>query len=257
MTGGSERKDESVTFSLKELMKLEDQRVDEEKQARETREHAAQMAREAETRRQREELEARERADAEERQRARLREMEEEARREAIQRAAVEQARITVEARTRAEEAERERRHEIEMQRMRAEAVKKPGPGGFIGSALGGAAFSLAICLVMHFAVSKPASDKRIAELDRAVVTAETRADELGRRVEEQKARISDLEKSLATVPVDSTKPSAAPPKTPTPGPAPIKKNGPTTGQKPLSPFDTGAPCDPKDPLCGHIDRAK
>ena len=124
--------------------------------------------------------------------------MEEEARREAIQRAAVEQARITVEARTRAEESERERRHEIELQRMRAETVKKPGPGGYVASALGGAAATLALCLVLHFAVSKPASDRRIAELDRAVAGAEGREAELGRRVDDQKARIGQLEKSLS-----------------------------------------------------------
>src|SRR5262245_46952258 len=104
MTG----KEESVTFSLKELAKLEDERIDQENRMREAREKAAVAAREDATRKEREELEARERAAADERERARFREMEEEAKREAMSRAAVEQARITVEARTRSEEAERE-----------------------------------------------------------------------------------------------------------------------------------------------------
>jgi colicin import membrane protein len=197
MTGGPERRDESVNFSLKELMKLEDERISQERQAREARELAAETAREDAARRERAELEARERATAEERERARFREMEEEARREAISRAAVEQARITVEARTRAEESDRERRHELELQRMRTETVQKPGPGGYIASALGGAAACLAIALVLHFSVSKPAADLRIAELDRAVAAADGQANGLGRRVDEQSARIKKLEDAL------------------------------------------------------------
>ena len=108
MTGSPERRDESVTFSLKELMKLEDERICQERQAREARELAVKSAREDAERREREELAAKDRAAEEERERARFREMEEEARREAMQRAAIEQARITVEARTRAEESDRE-----------------------------------------------------------------------------------------------------------------------------------------------------
>ena len=256
MTGGSEGRDESVNFSLKELMKLEDERVDQEKQARSAREEAAKSAREAQARRERLELEARERTDADERERVRWQELEDEARRDAIQRAAVEQARITVEARTRAEESERERRHEIELQRMRAETVKKPGPGGFIGSGLGGAALAFAICFVFHFSVSKPAADKRIAELDRAVATADGRADELARRVDDQKSRISALEKDLGSaqaeiaklnVPATAKSPTVVPFK-PGPGGQPPKQ------RQTVDP----APCPPGhelDPLCGYIKR--
>lgn len=256
MTGGPERRDESVTFSLKELMKLEDQRVDEEKQAREARERAAQMAREEQARRERAELEARERAEADERERARHREMEEEARREAIQRAAVEQARITVEARTRAEESERERRHELELQRMRAEAVKKPGLGAWIGCALGGSAVALAVCLVMFFGVSKPASDRRIAELDRSNASADARADQLGRRVDEQKARIGELEKSLHDAQAEITRlKAAAKPAAPVGGgggPTVNKRGGTGTGPA-KGAVESGPPCDRFDPLCGTI----
>jgi len=255
MTGGPERRDESVTFSLKELMKLEDERVDQEKLAREAREHAVKAAREEQTRRERVELEARERAESEERDRVRHKELEEEARREAIQRATVEQARITVEARTRAEEADRERRHEIELQRMRSEAVKKPGPGGFIGSALGGAAFALALCLVMYFAVSKPAGDKRIAELDRAVAGADGRADELSRRVDEQKSRIGDLEKELSAAQAALLVKAPAAATGPKPPTAPfVGRHVDPKGPKGPNPND-GPPCANKfDPLCGHID---
>ncbi|MDB5216675.1 MAG: type 3 domain protein precursor [Myxococcaceae bacterium] len=258
MTGGPERRDESVNFSLKELMKLEDERITQERQAREARELAAKNAREEAERREREELAAKDRAAADERERARFREMEEEARREAMQRAAVEQARITVEARTRAEESDRERRHEIELQRLRAETVKKPGPGGYVASALGGAAVALALCLVMHFAVSKPASDRRIAELDRAVAGAEGREGELGRRVDEQKLRIGQLEKSLSDMQDElSKRPPLAvvTPKAPA-GPVGPKHGGSGAGSdssKGKGPND-GPPCPKFDPLCFHID---
>ena len=256
MTGGPERRDESVTFSLKELMKLEDERVDQEKQAREQRELSAKTAREEAARRERVELEAKERAAAEERERARLRELEEEARRDAIQRATIEQARITVEARTRAEESERERRHELELQRMRAETVKKPGPGGFIGCGLGGAAFALAVCLVLHFAVSKPASDKRVAELDRAYAGADGRAGELDRRVEEQKSQLGELKESLAAAKAEIER-LKAPPQPPRVKPPVVPTTSKGGGPAVKTNINDGPPCDPHDPLCGHIDRAK
>lgn len=254
MTGGPERRDESVNFSLKELMKLEDERISQERTAREARELAAQAAREDAARQERAELEARERAAAEERERARFREMEEEARREAIQRAAVEQARITVEARTRAEESDRERRHELELQRMRTETVRKPGPGMFIASALGGAAGCLAICLVLHFAVSKPAADLRVAELDRAVAAADGHANGLSRRVEEQSARIKKLEDGLRERDEELTRLRAAALAKPAPVAAPAPVRGGSTGVK-VKGANDGPPCANKfDPLCGHID---
>jgi hypothetical protein len=258
MTGGPERRDESVSFSLKELMKLEDERNTEERQAREARELATRAAHDEAERREREEVVARNRAAEEERERARFREMEEEARGEAIQRATVEQARITVEARTRAEESERERRHEIELQRMRVETVKKPGPGGYVASALGGAAATLALCLVMHFAIWRPASDRRIAELDRAVAGADGREAEMGRRVDDQKMRIGQLEKSVADLQDELTKrppAQAVSPRTAT-GATLQKRAGTGAGADPLKGkgASDGPPCAKGDPLCFRID---
>ena len=259
MTGGPERRDESVNFSLKELMKLEDERISQERQAREARELAAKLAREEAERLERDQLAAKDRAASEERERARFREMEEEARREAMSRAAVEQARITVEARTRAEEADRERRHEIELQRLRTETVTKPGAGGYVASALGGAAAALALCLVMHFAVWKPASDHRIAELDRSVASGETREAALARRVDEQKTRIAQLEKSLEDMRTElSARPPA--PATPIKPPTGTSGGGPrggrpdTVGKSNGKGLNDGPPCPKFDPLCFHID---
>lgn len=258
MTGGPQR-DESLSFSLEELKQLEEQRITQEREAREAREKAAKLARDEADRRARAELEARELAANEARERARFREMEEEARREAIQRAAVEQTRITVEARTRTEEADRERRHEIELQRLRAETTTRPGPGGLVASALGGAALVVGLSLVVHFAVSRPAAERRIGELDRAVAGADSRADELGRRVEDQKLRIAQLEKSLGEAQAELTRRPAAPPPKP-PGQSGQRQPGPKAAghgsSKPnLTHANDGPPCaDRFDPLCGHID---
>jgi colicin import membrane protein len=261
MTGGPERRDESVSFSLKELMKLEDERITQERQAREAHQLAAKAARDEAERREREELAAKDRAAEEERERARFREMEEEARREAIQRAAVEQARITVEARTRAEESDRERRHEIELQRLRVKTVEKPGPGGYVASALGGAAATLALCLVMHFAIWRPGSDRRIAELDRAVAGADGREAELGRRVDEQKMRIGQLEKSIEGMQDELTKRGPAPAVPPKAasgagGATGQKRVGTGTGVDPAKGkgVNEGPPCIKGDPLCFRID---
>jgi colicin import membrane protein len=256
MTGGPDRRDESVSFSLKQLMSLEDERIRQERDAAEARERAARVAREEAGRRERAELQAREQAAEEERERARFRTMEEEARLEAMQRAAVEQARITVEARARAEESERERRHEIELQRMRNESVKPRGPGMLVASALGGAALAFAVGLVLHLAVWKAGADARVAQLDRAVAAAEAHAEELGRRVEEQKVRIADLDSSLAEArraQAQAQIERARPPKQPTP---PGSKAGVVAPSrpKPVDPND-GPPCPKFDPICGHIDR--
>jgi hypothetical protein len=249
MTGGSERRDESVTFSLRELTKLEDERIEKEKQAHEARAHAAEAAREAAERRERAALEARERDASEERARARRLEVEEEARREAMSRAAVEQARIEVEARTRAEESDRERRHELELQRMRLEARPARGVGALVSSGLGGAALALAGCLVVVFAVTKPASDLRVRELDRAVASAEGRASALERRVEEQTAKLAETQRAL-----DAARDQAAHPPAPAPRPAaatPVK-SGFAAPPPPKPPAEK--PCvDKFDPLCGHL----
>jgi colicin import membrane protein len=249
MTGGSERRDESVTFSLRELTKLEDERIAKEQQAREASAQAAEAAREATERRERAALEAREREASEERARARHLEVEEEARREAMSRAAVEQARIEVEARTRAEESDRERRHELELQRMRLEARPARGLGALVSSGLGGAAVAIAGCLVVVFAVTKPASDRRIQELDRAVATAEGRASALERRVEEQSATLAETQRAL-----DAARDLAAPPPAPAPRPAaatPVK-TGFVAPPPPKPPAEK--PCANRfDPLCFHI----
>jgi hypothetical protein len=252
MTGGPERRDESVSFSLKELMKLEDERIDQEKQVREARERSAREAREATERKERAELAAREQAASEERERARRAEREEEARLEAIQRAAVEQTRITVEARTRAEESERERSHERELQRMRLEGQKKPGVGALVGSGLSGVAVALAAFLLFFFGAAKPAADRRIAELDTSAAAAQGRATTLERRVDDQAAQIATLTMQLESTRARLAAAEAVKPPAPA-GPRGGGGPGPVTPPGPKKPLPKDTPCDPHDPMCFHI----
>ena len=251
MTGGPERREESVSFSLKELMKLEHERIDQEKQAHEARERSAKEAREAAERKERAELAAREQAASEARERVRRAQREEEARLESIQRAAVEQMRITVEARTRAEESERERSHERELQRMRLEGQKKPGLGALVGSGLGGVALALAAFLLFFLGAAKPAADRRIAELDTTAAAAQSLVSTLEQRVDEQSARITTLTKQLeaARAQLAAAADAAKAPPTTTAGP-----RGGGGAPVPRKPLPKEGPCiDPHDPMCFHI----
>src|ERR1019366_603025 len=90
----------SVTFSLLELGRLEEQRVREEREAEAARRQAEQEARDASERRLALEREARDRQEDEARLRQERREREEAARVEAIKLAIVEKARKEAEART-------------------------------------------------------------------------------------------------------------------------------------------------------------
>ena len=245
---GPERRDESVAFSLKELMKLEDERVDEERAALLAAERRAASERAA-----RDEAERQARIIAEEeRARSLAKEREEEARLEAMQRATVEQARITVEARTRADESERERAHERELTRMRLEATKRPGPALYIGSAMGGAGLALAAFLVFFFAIAKPDSDRRIRELQGSVDAERDRAAGLDVRLGSESAKLQitqrELEaarRQLAAVPVAPAVATAPKP--------PVVHGGGVVPKLPVGPKDDKPCVDPHDPLCFHI----
>ncbi|MFT3768211.1 MAG: hypothetical protein QM820_22400 [Minicystis sp.] len=115
----------SITFSLAELAKLEQERLREEdaKRAR-TREKEARERREAEARRRAEE-EAQIAAEAEARTRRLRAEAEEKARNEARERAAFEVARIEAESRARLEADNAARAHELALLRVRTEGGRR------------------------------------------------------------------------------------------------------------------------------------
>ncbi len=244
---GAGQGDQSVQFSLKELMKLETERIAEEQRSREAREVAAVEERAEVEARRRSEAEARERDQAELDAQRRLAEGLEAARREAMQKAIVEQARIEVETRARGEERDRALRHELELSRIRASETKGQSPLLMVAA---GAAAMLLLALGAHFAVVKPAADHRLADRERSTAAASARADQAERRLVQQSATIEGLEKASSTAQAElanlkqqlaKMKPSAPPPlpRTPT--------------IRPKSPAPS-VPCLRGDPMCPTVD---
>lgn len=125
MSTARESTETSVTFSLAELAKIEQQRVreEDEKRARE-RERAARERHEAEEKRRREESAEIARAAEARAKRARA-EAEEQARVEARERAAADVLRIEAEAKARLEAANAARAHELAVLRVQTEGGRK------------------------------------------------------------------------------------------------------------------------------------
>lgn len=247
------RSEGSVTFSLGELMKLEDERVAEQMREREANERAAVEAKVLAERQERAAAEARARAEEDAVERRRRQELDELARREAMQRATVEQARLEVEARTRADERERERQHEVVLQNARAVRPKPTSLGALIGATgLGGGLMLLVTC-ILHFGVNQPNIDRRIAELELRDVTAEHKlteadanADKLRKTIASIEKRNADLESENKTLKDDLAK-------------APVKPTTPNRpkgdAHPPAAPVKPEKECDPHDPMCFSIKR--
>jgi hypothetical protein len=238
-----------MQFSLKELLELEDERVEEVARDRKAREDAALREREEADRRRRAEAETKQRAEAADNERRRLAQLDELARREAMQKALVEQARLEVEVRARAEERELERRHEIELQKLRAEGHEGQ-LASLVGASLLGAGVMLLVALGVHFGVTKPSTDRRAAELQLAAAASEGRAAELGNRVDEQRRAIEGLQKQLGDAQAELASLRSAAPKKTAPPPVPTHKAASApTGAPPAPPVT----CLKGDPLCPAI----
>ena len=236
--------EESVRFSLKELTRLEDERI------AETRRDAA--AREASLRRAEEdavltrEAEARAAAKAREEENAKMRraEAEEIVRCEAMQKALVEQSRLEVEVRARAQERDLERRHELDLQRLKAQGnTRQIGP--IAGGALIGGLVMGVVGVALHFGVTRPAHEREIARIELGVADAEGRADRIGRAYEAQQKQIDTLEKQLQRVRSDPAPAHTVPSPTPAP-PVTTHVVRPTPPPPPKC-------IDDRDPLCGTI----
>ncbi len=242
----------SVSFSLKELTRLEDERVaferDEARRRREELErNAADQAKRAQ-----EAVDARARAEDERRKELERHAREEDARLEGQKRAFVERERLAAEQRARDGEVARLHTHELELTRLRTQ-------GGGARIAWSVAVASL-VCLVAgaiaYAAVLRPDADRQLAQARADVVRsgelvkeAERQVSDLGKRVDglagqlqasEEHAR--DLERQLddAKKKVGDRRAGVAPPPTPRPPPIPTRPTGLIDG-----------PCKyPGDPLC-------
>jgi colicin import membrane protein len=245
-SGPGSRREESTQFSLQELLRLEDERIEEQKREQRAREAAKLQDQADAEQRKREAAAAKERTDAEAAAQQRSAELDELARREAMQKAIVEQARLTVDVRARAEERELERRHEIELSRLAGEA-KTGRVLPLAGASLLGGAVMFVVMLGVQLGVTKPAQARREGELEYRITQAEARLGEESRRVEEQRRTIDQLEQKLKAA-VDEAK---ATPKAKPPSSVTTPTTHPPRPQTPSTPAQPQEKCANKwDPLC-------
>jgi hypothetical protein len=244
-------RDESVTFSLRELRELEEERLARDARAREEDQARAEAARRETESRAREETE---RATAA-REAVRRDEL---AKHEALQRAALEQTRLEVEVRAREGERERERRHEVELARLRAE-TQKPGFGlaALGAAALVGAVTSGFAAFAVHMAVVAPAAERRTATVERDLAAERQRAAGAHDDLERERRRAAELEHQVAQLRSDldaaNQTHGAAPPGGRAGTGAPTPSRGNATKRGPGSASDTCV--DPHDPMCFAIPR--
>jgi colicin import membrane protein len=162
-------KQSSVLFSLRELMNLEEERIETEKQREEEARAADRRAKMEAELRLRAAEEARIRAEEERRQNDAAREREEAARLEAIQRAAIERTRLETEERARLAQMELAHKHERELMALKSDKQKTGLRRALIGVGVASVVFAGG-GLGYYFGVAVPA-----AERDRAAIEAEAR----------------------------------------------------------------------------------
>lgn len=249
MADSSERREESVQVSLRELMELEEERL--------ARERAERAAAAAEVERLRAQAEEEVRARAEEAQRRLASEERErrldDARREALVKFSVEQARIEVEARVRAEEVERQRRHERERDALTPRTASTPWLRTLAGFGVG-ALFGAVIAVAVVVGRVLPEHERELRTARDAVATLEARVTDLGiardqaaRDAVDWRARAEEAQRALAA------RSAASREGTPLPrsGERPRTVHRPPTGPSPTS---RGATCLAGDPMCFTVD---
>jgi membrane protein involved in colicin uptake len=245
----------SVIFSLRELERMEEERVRSQAQAealeREARDRALREAQE----RVRVETEARERVDAEARREVERRSREEAARIEAIHRASVEAARATAEAQARADEQERRRRHELELERTRALSQGR-GLRGVVAAALFGAVVSAGIAVAVQLGVVAPRDRARAVEATAAIASRDSTIEQLRSSAAAADARIRSLADDLAAARGDNDRLRAGVELSRRPSPTAGSGRAPVgVAPRPDTPRLNGfTSCPPgsQDPLCLH-----
>lgn len=254
------RDEQSVQFSLKDLLKLEEERLEEQRRELETRAAQEKEAARNEALRKAAEAQAQQEAIEKEMAAQKAAELDALARREAMQKALVEQARLEVEARARTEERELERRHEIELAKVRAlgSANQKSQLGSLAGSALLGGAVMLLVVAGIHFGVMKPAADRRMADMQSTLSSLETRVMEADLRAQDERKRGDELQGQLNSAnqkiaELSTRKPAAT--TGPGTGPSPVVRNptGVRGGGAPPPPPPAPVTCLKGDPLCPTI----
>jgi hypothetical protein len=242
-------RDDSVQFSLSELVELEEKRR--VREARDEQARQANAARERELKEREQAAQAAERARlaAAEIARKQRDDLDEIARREALQKAIVEQARLEVEIRARADERELERRHEIELARLRREGTQR-SLASLLGAALFGGAVSAALAALLYLGVLAPAAQRRFLEASDRVGSIERHADDLGRELDEERRAKKALERRASDAEAEVTRLSKLPKSLAPPARSPSR--GATRSQSERVAPDV---CAPGDPMCPTVGR--
>jgi colicin import membrane protein len=236
----------SALFSLKELMRLEESRIEEERAQRQRTAEAAERARQEAARMARENELARVRAEEERRREAGRRARDEAARIEAVRFAEVERVRVEAFERAKSEALSAQRAHEQRLAAIGAGESKKrlrvtmwSGAAAFVLLAAGGAG--------IYFGHLKPSAAERARGLEAIIAQRRAETDRMQKALDDQNRIVRDLQDQMKPAAPPERKPAAAPPK-------PAAPAGKITHPPPPKP-PPPCTCDPHDPLCGCFAR--
>jgi colicin import membrane protein len=241
------RHEGSVSTSLEELMRLEDDRLHREAEAKRRREEeAAAKIRAAELRAREEEDARRDRAHREAEERA-MRAREEEARLQAMRDATIAAARAAAETKVRLDDAERRQRLESEV----LKAPERTMASGFVTAMLGAGA-SLVVGLALYFTVLAPQTAhaetvSRAALADRDALRKELTDTAIAQRVklEAMASELSSEKAARAKAESDLDALSRSTRR----GTSPVT----AVPRHVAAPAAPAKPCKPGDPLCETI----
>ncbi len=198
MTGYGSRAEGSVSFSLNELMRLEEERVLHEREDARLRREAAQRSAEEAERTARAEADARARSEhlrrAEEERCAR----EEEARLEGIRRAVLLRERLVAEQGARDAEVLRLRQHELELVRLKQNGTRRMALCA--GWAVAAMCFvSLVACVAIYTTHLKPAAERRLAQASAESALGNESIENAQRHLDQLRQRVGGLSQQLKT----------------------------------------------------------
>lgn len=185
-------KQSSVLFSLRELMNLEEERIQTEKEREEEARAAEKRAKMEAELRMRAAEEGRIRAEEERRRIDQQREREEAARLDAIRHAAIERTRLETEERARLAQLELSHKHERDIQALRADKEKTGLRRALIGVAVASVVFAGG-GLGYYFGVAVPEGDRAKAAADNEARTMKEARDKAEADAAAKNKLIADL----------------------------------------------------------------
>jgi hypothetical protein len=183
-------------FSLRELDRMEEERVRTLAEAAERERALGERTRREAEERERQQRSAQERAEEDARREVERRAREEAARIEAIHRTTAEAARLEVEAKTRAAAREQEQRHELELERTRL-GTGGARTRGTLAAGLFGAVVAGGVAMAAHYGVTVPREHARATEAESALASRDVTIADLRANAGVADARARALEGDL------------------------------------------------------------